>query len=128
MRTHRWWMGAIVLAGLLSAAPGGVRGEEADTEAPADEAAGACVTACESQHDGCVTAAKARAADCERQKATCDRTCALCTRMNGPAVLACISDCETCRARLAASKCTTAPADEAECQPALDACLERCGP
>jgi hypothetical protein len=121
---RRQWMGAIVLAGLLAAAPGWARGEEADTEASAD----ACAAACDSEHDACVTAVKAHAAECERQKTTCERSCAACTGMNGAAVLSCISDCRVCHAKFAASKCSTAPPNEAECDSARDTCLERCGP
>jgi len=124
MGAHRRLMGAIVLAGLLAVAPGRARGEEADAEASAD----ACAAACESGHEACVTAVKGRAAECERQKTTCERSCAACTGMNGAAVLSCISDCKVCHARFAGSKCATAPPNEAECDSARDACLERCGP
>jgi hypothetical protein len=119
-------MGAIVLAGLLAAAPGWARGEGVEAEAPADKAADACAAACESEHDACVKAVKLRAAECERQKTTCERSCAACTGMNGAAVLSCTSDCKVCHARLAASTCTTAPPNEAECDSARDTCLERC--
>ena len=127
MRARRW-MRALAVVGLLCAGPAWARDEEADTEAPADEAAGKCVTACESEHATCVAEAKTRAADCDRQKATCDRGCATCTKMAGPLVVYCVSDCEQCRAKLAASACGKTPPSDADCQPALDACLERCGP
>ena len=128
MRAHGRWMRAIALAGLLCAATVWAREDEADTEAHADEAVGQCVATCESQHDACVAATKAREADCERQKATCDRGCALFTRMYGPQVVYCVGDCETCRAKLAASPCAKASPDGADCTHAFDACLERCGP
>jgi hypothetical protein len=122
-------LGAIVLAGLLcAAATGWAQDDEADTEAPADEAVSKCVTKCETEHDTCTAAAKAQASDCERQKATCDQGCSLCTRMYGPQVVYCVQDCESCRAKLAASACGKPPKGDAECAPALEKCLERCGP
>lgn len=119
-----------MLAGLLCAATTGwAQDDDADTEAPADEAVSACVTKCEAQHDTCAATAKAEAAACERQQATCDRGCTLCTRMYGPQVVYCVNDCEACRAKLAASPCAKPPkSDDPECAKALEGCLERCGP
>ena len=128
MRRHRPWMGALVLAGLLAAVTGWARDEEADTEAPAEKAADKCAAACESQHAACVSTVKAHAADCERLKIGCERNCWLCPRLNGPASVGCVTDCERCRDRYAASQCTTAPPNDAECDSTRDACLERCGP
>ena len=130
MRRMGGRLGAIVLASLLCAATTG-RAEDtgADTEAPADEAVSKCVTRCESAHDACAAAAKAKADDCERQKAVCDTGCARCARMKGgPLVVYCVNDCEGCRAKLAASPCAKPDTDDAECARALESCLERCGP
>jgi len=121
-------LGAIVLVGVLcAAATGWAQDDEADTEAPADEAVSKCVTTCESQHDACAAAAKAKATDCDKQKAVCDGGCSTCTRLYGPQVVYCVQDCEKCRGNYAASACGKPPADDA-CAKELEACLERCGP
>ena len=120
---------AIVLAGILSASTTGwARDEGADTEAPADEAAGKCVTKCEAEHDKCVSDAKSRKSGCERQQSSCDQNCALCTRLNGPQVMYCAEACNACLAKIKASPCAKGGDDDTECTRALDACLERCGP
>ena len=122
-------LGAIVPTAILAmAAAGRAADDAADTEAPADEAVGKCVTACEAEHDQCVVAAKGRKDDCQRQKSTCESGCATCTRMNGPLVVTCINDCAACRNRINASPCAKDAGDDTDCTRALDACLERCGP
>lgn len=98
-----------------------------DTEAAGDQAASACITKCEAEHESCTAAAKTRADDCARQQAACNSRCGMCKRMYGPQVVYCVQDCEACRARLAASPCAK-PAEDADCTRTLEACLERCGP
>ena len=75
----------------------------------------------------CAAGAKAKAADCDKQKAVCDGGCSTCTRLYGPQVVYCVQDCEKCRGNFAASACGKPPAEDA-CAKELETCLERCGP
>lgn len=106
---------------------GGVRAEDADEaiDGPEDAAVARCLTACETTHDGCRAAAKSKVDACERQKRTCEAGCNTCRSLYGPQVVYCVQDCEACRARLPAS-CDEG--GEAECDRALQTCLDRCGP
>jgi hypothetical protein len=129
MRRTTAALGGLVLALVLAGGTGvSAADDDTDTEASVDQDVGKCVTKCEATHDACTAKATAEQADCKQKKATCDTGCGLCTRMYGPQVINCVNDCNACQTNLARSACTAGTSAGADCETALETCLERCGP
>jgi hypothetical protein len=122
MRRGKLGLGGLALAILLAAAASAEDAaveleESADTE---------CVAGCEARHEDCVRAARAKRADCEVKRRACDDTCAPCLHLQGPPVVYCVQECESCRAQLARMQCGSTTDARAACGRARDACLRDC--
>jgi len=124
MRRRRLGLGGVALA-ILLAGTAAAEAEDAaqELEASADEE---CVAGCQARHEDCTRTAQTKGGDCERKRRACDDTCAPCLSLQGPPVVYCVQECETCRAELARMTCPPTSAARTACTQARAACLKDC--
>jgi hypothetical protein len=112
-----------VALALVLAAAAAAEDAPQELEASADEE---CVAGCEARHADCTRSAQTKSGDCERKRRSCDDTCAPCLSLQGPPVVYCVQECETCRAQLARMTCPPSSKARAACGRTRDACRNDC--